>query len=56
MTELRHKTKLTLDLAEVEQVVCLLYSVILSVSFLPIVFLPSPPPPLIGIVWKSEVA
>ena len=59
MTEIRHKAELTLDLAEVvevEQVVCLLYSVILRVSFLPIVFLPSPPPPLMGIVCKSEVA
>lgn len=47
---------LSLGLPELEQAVCLLYSVILRVSFLPIVFLPSPPPPVIGIVWKSEVA
>ena len=45
-------SELTLGL-EAVQALCLLYSVILSVSFLPIVFLPSP---LIGIVWKSEVA
>ena len=56
LADLQPSLSCSLGLVEVVQEVCLLYSVILMVSFLPIVFLPSPPPPLTGIVWKSEVA